>query len=224
VLGTPKTVFSDLTLHRFRKDGWTELSKEGDLMLKRTLLLALAVASLVMLHPARAEALPLISAGTSFPGPTPGTFIVPIEITDAVELINWQFDLAFDPAVVQINEACDPFTDSFCGLLTGPVTEGPFTQGPFSLFVPGVIDNNNGLLSIVAGAFQDLPPAPSGDGILAYVEFITIDDTGNPNIRVTDFSTVSSAVPEPATLFLMGSGLLILGAGRISKRIRGKKS
>src|SRR5262245_55955336 len=114
----------------------------------------------------QATAVPTISAGTPIPPPPPlaSTFVVPVEITGAVQLITWQFDLAFDPAVVQVNVGCDPVTDPFCDFLTGPVTEGPFTQGPFSLFVPGVIDNVAGLLSIVAGAFGDPPPGPSGDG------------------------------------------------------------
>ena len=155
-------------------------------------LVELAFALFLMLHPGVAAALPEISAGSSIPL-SGTTFVVPIEITGASELINWQFDLAFDPTVVQVNVGCDPATDSFCDLFTGPVTEGPFTEGLFSLFVPGVIDNTSGLLSIVAGAWGDPPPGPSGDGILAYVEFLTIDARGNPNIRVSDFAVSPSA-------------------------------
>ena len=89
------------------------------------------------------------------PGPT---FTVPVEIIGAVDLVTWQFDLAFDPADVQAIS----------------VSEGPFTSenGQFlTLFIPGVIDNVNGLVSIVAGAYLDVPPGPSGNGVLAYVEF-----------------------------------------------------
>jgi len=39
------------------------------------------------------------------------------------------------------------------------------------LFVPGFADNSAGLLSIVSGAYQGIPPGPSGDGTLAFVEF-----------------------------------------------------
>jgi hypothetical protein len=38
-----------------------------------------------------------ISVGTYTPSTTM-PFVVPIEITGAVNLINWQFDLKFDPA------------------------------------------------------------------------------------------------------------------------------
>jgi hypothetical protein len=191
----------------------------------KPIFLGLALAFVMLTQSARVEAIPTISAGAAIPQPTPGVFVVPIEITDAVDLINWQFYLAFDPAVVQINVGCDNSgSDPFCDLFNGPVTEGPFTKGLFSLFVPGVIDNTSGLLSIVAGAWGDPPPGPSGDGILAYVEFITIHETGNPDIRVTDSSVLSSAIPEPATLLLMGSGFMMIGVGRLSRRLRSIKS
>jgi hypothetical protein len=152
-----------------------------------------------------------ISVGTFDPSTSP--FVVPIEITGAVELINWQFDLAFDPTLVQIHEFCDPFADAFCDLLTGPVTEGPFTAGPFSLFVPGVIDNASGLLSLVAGAYGDPPPGPSGDGTLANVLFVSIGE-GDPNIRVVD-SLVPPSVPEPGiSVLLLTSGLVVPRARR----------
>lgn len=160
---------------------------------------------------------PIISVGPFDSSTSP--FVVPVDITDAVDLITWQFDLVFDPTIVQINVTCDPFTDAFCDLIFGPVTEGPFTKGPFSLFVPGVIDNVNGLLSLVAGGFGDPPPGPSGDGTLAYVEFVQLV-AGDPNIHVVNAATTSSSVvPEPATLLLLTSGLAMVGAHRRRARV-----
>ena len=183
-------------------------------MVTRALFTVLALAAVLLLHPTRGEALPTIEAGTPI-SLTTDTFVVPIQITGAVELITWQFDLAFDPSVVQINTGCDTSgADPYCDLFNGPVTEGPFTKGPFSLFVPGVIDNFGGSLTIVAGGFGDPPPGPTGDGILAYVEFITIDANGDPDIHVTSSSVTSSAVPEPMSLLLLAGGLTFLGARR----------
>src|SRR5947207_14889462 len=88
------------------------------------------------------------------PPPYPGStaFIVPVEITGAVQLTSWQFSLSFDPTDVQINTSCDPTTDTFCDPLFGPVTQGPFFSSvalfpPF--FDPGFIFNGSGLLDAV---------------------------------------------------------------------------
>ena len=192
-------------------------------MVKRTWSAAIAIALLVMLAPCGARADPIISVGTFIPpgpfGPNT-TFVVPIVITGAVQLTSWQFSLSFNPADVQINTGCDPTTDTFCDPLFGPVTEGPFfssvaTFPPF--FDPGFIFNDLGLLDAVAGAWQDLPPGPSSDGILAYVEFITTaNGTGESPITVVGASTTSS-VPEPTTLVLLASGLVLLGSRRLRR-------
>src|SRR5215212_7302255 len=125
--------------------------------------------------PGHANAGPLISFGSYTPSTTM-PFVVPIEITGAVNLALWQFDLAYDATDVQINTACDPVTDLFCGFLTGPVTEGPFfgSLSPFNLFSPGVILIDGvtftqlGQLVGVSDIFGGSLPGPSGSGVLAY--------------------------------------------------------
>lgn len=179
----------------------------------KSLLSVVAVGSMLTLAPLSASAVPIISPGVPFtidPGP-PEVVVLPIEITGAVNLVTWQFDLTFDPSVVQVNTFCDPFTDQFCDLFFGPVTEGLFTSsnGLFqTLFIPGVVDNVTGLVSIVAGAYVDLPPGPSGNGVLAYIEFLTLDPTGDPGFTIDGEST--TAIPEPATFALLASGLAAL--------------
>ena len=174
----------------------------------------------------QASALPVISTGTPIPI-TATTFALPIQITGGLQVISWQFDLAYDASDVQVNTGCDPFTDSFCSLLTGPVTEGGFfsSGAPFNLLVPGFVDldpstlDQTGLLFGVNGAYGGFPPAPSGDGILAYVEFTTIGQGTSP-ITVENSSVTSSAIPEPATLALLTGGLALLGAGWLGRRRR----
>src|ERR1051326_8886859 len=67
---------------------------------------------------------------------SPTTFAVPIDISGAVNVSSWQFDLTYDPADVQVNTACDPFSgDAYCSFLFGPVTEGDFfaAGAPFNV-------------------------------------------------------------------------------------------
>lgn len=187
-------------------------------MLKRTLLVALGLTFAFTLAPTFVRADPVISVGPYSVPTTTDPFLVPIQITGAVELIAWSFGLTYDPTDLLINDPAtlDP------GGLGRPVTEGNFYSAgaPFNLLVPGVIvlDNNTslqtGVLFGVNGAWGGLGTAPSGDGILAYVEFVrTATGSGGSTIIVTDPVT-SSAVPEPATLMLLASGLGLLAMMR----------
>ena len=188
--------------------------------MKRALLAALAIALLVMLHPLPSEAVPVISA----PFVTVGvgdTFTIPISITGATDLTSWQFDLAFSPAIVKANS----------------VTEGPFMSAfGTTLFTPGVIDNVTGLISLVADSYVDLPPNPSGAGVLAEIEFTALGPGVSPltfsnvflNLSDQGFSvtngritvTGTARVPEAATLALLTSGLVLLGVRRLTRRGR----
>lgn len=138
-------------------------------------------------------------------------FLVPIQITDAVNIDFWQFSLLYVPTDLQIN---DPAVLDFLGR---PVTEGEFfsSLSPFNVFNPGFILldgslNQLGTLLAVNDTFGGTLPGPSGNGILAYVEFVkTANGTGDSTITVTDQSATSS-VPEPTTLLLLTGGLAYL--------------
>jgi hypothetical protein len=184
-------------------------------------------ALLVILVPALVEAdgigIPVISA----PFVTKGvgdTFTIPISIIDAVDLTFWQFDLAFNPAIVRANS----------------VTEGPFmsTFGN-TLFGTGVIDNTAGLFSLVTDSYVDPPTNPSGSGVLANIEFHALAPGVSPltfsnvflNLSNSGFSidngqitVTGTAVPEPTTLALLGSGLALLGMLRLIRQGRRDES
>ena len=172
-----------------------------------------------------AGAAPLIFVGSPIPL-SPTAVVLPIEITGAVALTAWQFDLAYDAADLQINTGC--FSgDPYCGLFTGPVTEGEFfgALSPFNVFNPGFITEDPatfqqaGLLLAVNDTFGGTPPGPSGDGVLAYVQFLVVGD-GTSEVRVLNAAVSEEPVPEPATLTLLTTGLGVLGASRWRRRGR----
>ncbi|MGA6826183.1 cohesin domain-containing protein [Nitrospira sp. NS4] len=147
------------------------------------------------------------------------TFSVGVFVTDAVDLTSWQFDLRYDPTILQANF----------------VTEGPFlSSAGATLFVPGVIDNTTGLISLVAGSFVDLTP-PSGSGVLARVEFTTLSlgvsalelDNAFLNFGDSGFTTTTglvtvrtAGVPEPNTAVLLSLGGLLFWAVQRWNRTR----
>lgn len=197
-------------------------------LLKRSLLGGLALALCFVLNPGRAVAVAKIEVGSYTVPATPlEPFLVPIVISGAENVDFWQFTLSYDSTDLKINDPAvlDP---SFLGR---PVTEGEFflNHSLFNAFNPGFIlldpsdtTKQIGTLLDVNNRFgADPQQGVYGDGVLAYVEFVAIGD-GNSVIEVTDSRVASAAVPEPSTLLLFASGLLMLRVGRTSRRMLGK--
>jgi hypothetical protein len=183
-------------------------------------LATLAMASFVISPTAAVQAAPILAtpAGAAAVGET---FRLDITIAEAIDVWSWQFDLAFDPAIVRATA----------------VTEGPFfSSAGTSIFGPGVIDNTTGLVSLVIGAYVDLPPTPAGDGVLATIEFVALAP-GAPAFLLSNaflnllpvgfdvtngsFAIIGDAptpVPEPTTLLALASGLMLIHARRIIQR------
>jgi len=159
---------------------------------------------------------------------SPTTFALPVEITGAIQVSSWEFALTYNPADVQVNTTCDPFSgDIYCSLVTSYATEGDFfaAGAPFNLLTPGFVDLNpstfaqTGLLFAVTGAYGGPPPAPSGSGTLAFIEFTRLGSGDSPiTVRGTAVSDVT--VPEPGTLTLLATGLLAPRVRRAFQRRR----
>lgn len=105
------------------------------------------------------------------------SFSININVGDAVDLTSWQFDLAFDASILQANS----------------VTEGPFlSSAGTTFFIPGVIDNTIGLISLVSASFVDLFP-PSGSGVLATIEFSALSAGLSPLTASSVFLSLSDS-------------------------------
>lgn len=130
-------------------------------------------------------------------------FLLPIEIADAPTLRNFQFDLAFDQTVV--NEV-DP-GDGSSGIYGARFS--PSDSDSLSFILAGFPINSSGRVESVAGEYPSLLTGPSGTGTLAYVlfEVLTGQQGKDPGFSVT----LSSAVPEPASLPLMTFALFLCG-------------
>jgi|SRR5208283_620377 len=145
------------------------------------------------------------------------SFTVNITITGAVDLYAFQFDLGFDPTLLQATSA----------------TEGAFLpSGGATFFIPGTIDNTAGIISATADTLVGFVPGVNGNGDLVDIGFTTVGTGTSPltlaneifldsnlnditgTLTFTAGTVTVSLVPEPATLTLMGLSLLSLGASR----------
>jgi len=160
---------------------------------------------------------------------SPTTFALPIDIMDPAGVDAWAFGLTYDPTDVQVNIGCDPLSgDVYCSFLTGPVTEGDFfaSGAPFNLLNPGFVALDastllqTGSLFGVNGAFGGSPPLPSGTGTIAFVEF-SIIGTGTTPITISPQELTT--VPEPGSLALLTTGLLVAGRRKRRTTVRSKR-
>ena len=171
------------------------------------LLLLLAVAALVSLHAGT-----IVSVGSA--NTTVGSTVnIPVDILGVADLYAFQFDLSYDPSVLE-------------GTL---ITEGDFlpSGGP-TFFIPGTIDNVAGAITFNADTLIGSTSGVSGTGTSLVVQFQLISPGTSPltlsnvillDSTLTDISfttqsgqvSTASAVPEPGTLFLLGMGISAIG-------------
>jgi general secretion pathway protein D len=137
------------------------------------------------------------------------SFAVDVLISGASDLYGFQFDLTFNPNVLQASS----------------VTEGSFLSGGGStFFVPGTIDNAGGNIFATADTLLSPVPGVNGSGTLAIFDFISVGSGNSPldlaNVIALDstldtitVSTSGASVSVPAVAVPEPGGALILGLG-----------
>jgi general secretion pathway protein D len=147
--------------------------------------------------------------------PAGQAFTLDVLVTDATDLYAFQFDIAFDPTLVQATA----------------VQEGGFLSagGGATSFLPGSIDNLVGSVSFTAGTLTGPGPGTTGSGVVAHLSFqalapgqgalsfgnVVLLDSALSEIPTAALgSTLTvAAVPEPASAALLTLGLAGLAAG-----------
>jgi hypothetical protein len=183
-------------------------------MAKRALLAALASGFLALLIPPSAGAGlllgtptttvpsslidPLSSLSSGLPA---NDFLLPIEITGASGLQDWSFDLNFTDGVVSPADAGGLFQSVYQAAFNAadPTPSNILSSG---FLVPGSLQGIAGFSSGV-----------SGDGLLAFVLFQQLMPGVDPGFSLSN--VVINQAPEPGTLALLASVLVVLGGRRI---------
>ena len=142
------------------------------------------------------------------------TFTVDINIEDVSDLYSFQFDLGFDPEVLQAIRVYDVSFLSESG-----------ENWPYE----GDIDNTAGSIANIYDVLLGNVSGAMGSGLLATIEFKAIaTGTGSLNILNSNFLDSmldpidvnlqgaryivagSAAIPEPSTILLLSGGLIAL--------------
>jgi hypothetical protein len=191
-------------------------------------------------RPALVDASPILSAPTVAQN-VGDTFSIAISVTDAVGLTSFQFDLGFDATIVKVLSFSDVGTDFEAaataggGFLTGLTG---FGLGSPTNVLSGVADSisglGNGLTpggSLVFIQFEALAPGVTPltfSCALCQGGFLT--DNGLPLFSaIGDFSLQdgqisvlqpAAAIPEPATVILLSTGLAAAALRRRKPRTR----
>ena len=168
----------------------------------------------------------IVSVGAVGPVNVGDAFAVDVNIANVSDLYDFQLDLTFDSAVVQLDT----------------ITEGAFlSQGGATFFFPGFIDNSGGTATFNADTLLGAIPGVNGSGVLLQFDFqalaagssglslsnVLLQDSTIPVGANIDFSstdgsvTVTSAgavaTPEPNTLTLFAGAI---GAGFLLASLR----
>lgn len=178
--------------------------------------------SIILLISGQGFASTVVSIQPSASNQTVGSFFnVFVDISDVSDLYSFQFDISFNPMVLQA-----------VGL-----TEGSFLPtGGGTFFIPGAIDNAAGSISFTADSLLGPDPGVTGTGHLAVLSFeafgegistislsnLILLDSGLSDIPFTlsdgTVNVSKSTVPGPPSILLLIFGLM--GLVGIRKKIK----
>jgi len=182
------------------------------------------VCGAVLFAPITASATPIVTTdGGSIAVTTGNVYTVNVLIgaaagpaDDAVNLYGYQFSVSYDASVLSVQD------------VVNPATEGSFFTSVYPLpgqtfFLSG-FDDGVGGISFIADTLVGPLAGVSGAGTLASISFLAIADgttsvsaffnADNGDGLITPGDVAPVAVPEPATLLLVGAGSALLARRR----------
>ena len=170
--------------------------------IRRELLSVVLLSTLALCIPSSVVADAVVSAGSANVD-TGASFDIPVSVSQVSDLYAYEFDLSFDPAILELLS----------------ISEGPLLPGTgTTFFLPGTIDNTAGTATFTSDSLVGPVSGASGNGELAVFTFealsggtsalklsnVTLLDSGLNDIvfGTTDGQAIVSGegVPEPSPL------------------------
>ena len=161
-----------------------------------------------------AAALPIVSVQpASGPVNPADSFSLNIDISNVQDLFGFQFDLFYDPALLSVSL----------------IEEGSFlSSAGDTFFIPGLIDSITGTIAFTANTLLGPIVGSSGSGTLARLTFTALSpgtstvgitnllllDSALAEISATTQNTKVNTVPEPGSVVLLATGLVVAWRGR----------
>jgi Cohesin domain len=164
-------------------------------MIGRTILEAASVLSLILgTSIACGQTLSINAPATN---PSLGsTFVINVQANGVSDLFAFQFDIAFNPAVLHAVS----------------VAEGPFLPtGGTTAFVPGTIDNVGGHIAFNADTLIGAIPGVTGGGVLARITFQAQNTPGASPLSLSNIIFLSSSLSNITATVQNGS--VSIGSG-----------
>jgi general secretion pathway protein D len=116
-------------------------------------------------------------------------FYLDIEILNVTNLFSYQFDIAFDPAILSAQS----------------INESSFlTNAGSTFFIPGEIDNGAGTISFTANTLVSPVAGVTGAGVLASISFQGLT-SGTSSIGLSNIVLLDSVLTEISSSALPGS-------------------
>ena len=184
-------------------------------MRKSILLIALVTACVALCLPGLTFGDAVVSVSSPAAVSQGDTFAVDVNISGVTDLFGYQFDLNFNPSILQA---------------TGTITEGSFFQSGGG-FVPGTVDNVGGTITSNADTLIGPILGLNGSGQLIVFEFMALApgtsglDLANVILLDSSFNEISftsangsvvvagsgpTPTPEASTFLLLAAGILAL--------------
>jgi hypothetical protein len=213
-----------------RTGGSWAKKKENDMRIRCVAILAGIFLATWIASAVFADPLPTLSVSSPSTVALGGSFAVDVNITNPLDIYDYQFDLSFNPSVLQLTN----------------IAEGSFLlSGGSTFFLPGFVDNAGGTASFNADTLETAISGVSVAGTLVEFDFTAmaagISNFGISNVflqnskqagmippEFLDFAPPiggsvevqgSKAVPEPSSALLLFAGVSGLFLLTIAKRV-----